>query len=794
MSWAVSQIGSAGLRAARLMLPGKQESALREVAREAIRSAVENAVAAEDRDVVRDGLLVEGPDSGEINPEGALELREAVLSKIIPPLTALAEQGYRVDPGHLADEIVVQIASGIRANAAHGGPLQSLANALRDKRLVSAAEATAAASEATVEQLQAIGRSLEAQAVPHGDIPAGDSPLGRATVPPRGASNLPARNPHFTGRTEVLAHLESLLGQGVVAVTAVQGLGGIGKTELALEYAWIHRERYAVTWWVHASNQVEMTADLVRLARALGLGTDANPEHTIDLLRAEMDTRSDWLLVFDNASDATAVRSFLPGGGGRVLVTSRLRNWTGVATVCPVEVMTLPEAIAYLRIGTGCDSPEAAELAGELGCLPLALAQAAGYITVRNCSVVRYLELYRSATQRILAEGPRPHGYPYTVATTWLLHFESLSDPAIDLLILASFLAPDAIPVGVLLYDTAATQSLPETLRAAVSDPIACEAILGELVSTSLLTRLDDHTIRIHRLVQEVTRSRLSKRQGAAWTQHVAELVLAALPAQPHIHENWDTMSLLAPHAQVVAIRVDPHQRAAPSALRLLVGLAAYLTEQEHFEAAKGALERALTLALFADPSRRAEADVRYSLGLVYRGMGDYKTSIEMIKQTLEIVERIAGRESPEAITPLLQIGISYNGDRNYAEAYRYFDRVADVFFSARFELPAEVAFDVLMTLGEGMRGAGEYEAALRNIEQGLALAKSLYGESSQAVAYARVYLSWVYYSQDDHTAADAQMSLAIEIIRRLHGANHPFTQRLVNRRAQWRAERQSGS
>lgn len=83
-------------------------------------------------------------------------------------------------------------------------------------------------------------------------------------------------------------------------------------------------------------------------------------------------------------------------------------------------------------------------MAAALGHLPLALAQAVGYITVHNCSAVRYLELYRAATQRILPEGPPPHGYPNTVATTWLLHFESLSSPAIELLRLASFLAPDA--------------------------------------------------------------------------------------------------------------------------------------------------------------------------------------------------------------------------------------------------------------------------------------------------------------------------------------------------------------
>ena len=261
---------------------------------------------------------------------------------------------------------------------------------------------------------------------------------------------------------------------------------------------------------------------MVELGRALGLDVDTQPERAITAVRVLLGTLEDWLLVFDNVSDVEVIRELLPAGNGHVLITSRVRHWTGVAVACLLEELPSDEASYYLRTSTGCDAPEIAEVACELGYLPLALAQAAGYVTVHGCSVGRYLELYRAAAQRILQQGPRPHGYPATVATTWLLHFESFSGPAIDVLRLIAFLAPDAIPLRLLL-DAAPADRLPEGLRRAVSDPLTREAAIGELVNASLLDRLDDDTVRIHVLVQEVTRAQLPKKEAAIWTSRVIE-------------------------------------------------------------------------------------------------------------------------------------------------------------------------------------------------------------------------------------------------------------------------------
>ena len=607
---------------------------------------------------------------------------------------------------------------------------------------------------------------------------------GISHVSARRVSNLPARNPHFVGRAEELEQLDRMLGQGSDAVVAVHGLGGIGKTELVLEYARIHLKRHAITWWIHASNQVELTTDLVRLSRQLGFDAGVNPENAIDSVRCELATRSDWLLIFDNADDPAVIRGFLPsGGGGNVLITSRLRNWTGVARTCPVEELTLQESAEYFRFSTGLDSLSVAELAEELGGLPLALAQAAGYIAVKNCSVARYLELYRLAAQEVLAEGPRPHGYPETVATTWLLHFRSLSGQAVDLLRLVAFLAPDTIPLRV-LFDTAPEDSLPGTLQDVVSDPLACETAIGELVSTCLLTRLDDQAFRVHRLVQEITRAALDKRDGAIWSRRAVDLVQAAFPAQPQLEESWSKASLLAPHARVAGMRINPHQKAAGAAARLLEAVALFLIEQEQWETAHETLEHALNLAPYADKTRLMEASVLQLLAKIDMGRHDYKAAIEKSTKSLNMMERIFGPEHPALIESLLQIAYSYQGNQ---QAYLHFDRVAEIVANTP-ELPPDVILSALMGLGEGMRTVGEYDTAQRNLQQALMLANGLFGENSHYAAQVHVFLAWVHHSRGDQETADGELSTAIAIINDLFGTEHPYTRRLVDRRAEWRA------
>ena len=241
---------------------------------------------------------------------------------------------------------------------------------------------------------------------------------------------------------------------------ALYGMGGVGKTQLALAYAQRYRGDYNLGWWVPAETELGMLTALAELGVALGLPAELPPAELAARVRNGLGERSGWLLIFDNAPDPAAVAEYLPGaGGGHVLVTSRDSAWQGIADQTPVDVLPPDEAIELLRRHSGdSDHQAGAELAEALGRLPLALAQAGAYasrllLIGYKDPLARYLSLFRRRQRELPAVG-RPLRYPRTVDATFTLALDQLRRtdlPAVSLLEVIAFLAPDKIPVRLLL-------------------------------------------------------------------------------------------------------------------------------------------------------------------------------------------------------------------------------------------------------------------------------------------------------------------------------------------------------
>ncbi|MEN3361443.1 MAG: hypothetical protein V7637_5425 [Mycobacteriales bacterium] len=370
--------------------------------------------------------------------------------------------------------------------------------------------------------------------------------------------NVPARNPNFTGRVELLDALRAQLTDNLTALLphTLHGLGGVGKTQVAVEYVWRFAGDYDLVWWVPAEQPALIRSSLASLASRLDIPLGEDVEKTLvavhDALRTHRPYRR-WLLVFDNADRPDDLDRFLSTPGGHVLITSRNRAWSGVAETVEVDVFSRDESVELVRRRLPAAlSDEADQLAESLGDLPLALEQAAAWMLATATPVPEYLRLLAEQVGPLLQESP-PANYPLPVAATWGLAFDQLSrqaPAAVQLLELCSFLGSE--PVSVRLLPMGRYASLPSPLDATVRDEIPLRRAVRE-ISRYGLAKVDAarNTIEIHRLVQAVLRDRLSEEQRAAYEHSVHELLAAANPGDPTDDPQiWPRHAELAPHVQ----------------------------------------------------------------------------------------------------------------------------------------------------------------------------------------------------------------------------------------------------
>ncbi|HEX2301289.1 MAG TPA: TIR domain-containing protein, partial [Pseudonocardiaceae bacterium] len=210
-----------------------------------------------------------------------------------------------------------------------------------------------AAAAARLRDRLAGGRPTRPPPFPRSDASPGGGVGGRpgfaGTLP--GVWQVPPRNPHFTGRDGMLTELRRRLhaGEDTLVVQALYGLGGVGKTQLAIEYARRFATDYQLVWWIDAEQPVLIPEQFARLAERLDLSLGSTVTDTVERLRAELRGRDRWLLILDNAERPRDVAAYQPGGAGHVLITSRNPGWGALGGRLEVDVLTRAETIALLR-------------------------------------------------------------------------------------------------------------------------------------------------------------------------------------------------------------------------------------------------------------------------------------------------------------------------------------------------------------------------------------------------------------------------------------------------------------
>ncbi len=429
------------------------------------------------------------------------------------------------------------------------------------------------------------------------------------------------------------------------------GLGGAGKTSVAVEYAHRHLAGLGVVWQFPAEEPATLAAAFSDLAAALGARDLLDAGDPVAAVHGALAAwPRAWLLVFDNATGLAAVQGLLPSAGnGRVLVTSKSVLWPP-GQVLDVPVLDVDTAAAFLvnRTGAAMEGEAARELAGELGGLPLALEQAAAYMQVTGRSISGYLELFRQRSLELLSCA-EVAGYGKQVTTTWALALDQISQAApraATLLRLLACCAPEAVPLGLLLNPRPenAEPFHPEVgplLEPLLADLLAVDDAVAVLCRYSLTSPPHDGAVSVHRLVQAVTVAQLPGEIAAAWRQAAADLIETALPSEPDQPANWPAYAALLPHARA-ALATDS------AGISLI---ARYLGNIGNYDAARDLYQQVLEAR---EHSRGAEepgtlfarGEVAYWTGKA----GDAAGARDQLAALLPVAERVLGPEHPDSL------------------------------------------------------------------------------------------------------------------------------------------------
>jgi tetratricopeptide (TPR) repeat protein len=479
--------------------------------------------------------------------------------------------------------------------------------------------------------------------------------------PPAPVFNLPfPRNPFFTGREDQLEAIHlALTSRGRAALS---GLGGIGKTQTALEYAYRHQSEYDHVFWVRAEQETELITGYVALAKALQIPghQQEDQQAVVALMKQWLATHDRWLLVLDNADDLRQLRPYLPTTSGHILLTTRAQTLGDLAQKVEVTRMATDEgALLLLRRATviaddadlaaasANDQALARTLTTEMDGLPLALDQAGAYIEEQVLSLDEYLDLFRAEKAELLQErGQLDPDHP-SVTVTFKLAFEKVaaaSATAAALVQACAFLAPDAIPEEIF---SEGGNAFGEPLNTLAESKLALTKAIAEAARFSLISRNPQaKTLTIHRLVQEVLRSAMDDNSQRQWAEQVVEAVTAVFPNAEF--ENWEQCDRLIAQAQATTGLITVYGFTSEIAALLLNRTGYYYRSQGRYEEAEPLYRDAL--AMYKRLLGEAHPDVAsslFNLGALRYNQGRYSEALALLLQAQPIYLAQLGPDHP---------------------------------------------------------------------------------------------------------------------------------------------------
>ncbi len=613
--------------------------------------------------------------------------------------------------------------------------------------------------------------------------------------------NIPAGNPFFTGRDDALdlmrdACLNGHVG-GVIRPQAIVGLGGIGKTQVAIHYAHAHRDAYQAGLWVNADSEQSMTTSFIALANVLNLPEKNEERHdlVIEAVKRWLRTHGDWLLIFDNADDPARIVSFLPESDmGQVLLTSRAPfvDTLGISVPIHLDVLRPDDALLFLthRVGrTEMDDDErqaGRDLAIELDGLPLALEQAGAYILANHTRFQDYLAGYRTHHIALLDKRhPKTGTYSKTVATTWMMNFhevERVSPASADVLRLCAFLSPDAIPICIIpSMGDGVSDALSDALASVTDDPLIAAEILEPLTRFSLIRITpQSQTFDIHRLVQAVVREAMDVDEKQRWKTYAITVLSRVFPHSVEFW-TWFRCEQLLEHVRVCDAYIISDGIQSRDAAHLLSLAGEYLRERARFSDAEPFLVRAL--ALWESEVGPAHPEVSMSLSklaVLFRAQGRYVEAEPLYLRAITILEDLLGADHPNVAIRVSNLAVLYQMQGRYADAEPLFLRAMAIREAALGPGHPDMAISV-NKLGVLYRDQGRYDEAEPLFIHALQVREAVLGMDHPDVTVTLNHLALLYRAQGRYSEARHMVERSLELRERVLGLDHPDVASCLN-------------
>ena len=510
--------------------------------------------------------------------------------------------------------------------------------------------------------------------------------------------NIPyRRNLLFTSREDILQQIHETFTK-VAELSSnlplvLSGLGGMGKTQIAIEYAYRYRGEHHDhdILWAKADSQEVVISELVSFAALLNLPgqREQDQQYALSAVKRWLEVHSNWLLILDNIEDIKMANEYLPDSPqGHILFTAQTRITGGIAKRLDIDKMSPEDGALFLlrradliTTKASLDSAsedtrtQAIEVVKMLDGLPLAIDQAGAYIEETGTSLLHYTELYASRRTDLLnTRGGLVSDHP-SVTATMSLSFEKVEQSnraSVELLRFLAYPHPDTIPHELIVRS--ASQSSP-LLQEVATNPLILDRAIGELLKYSLVRRNpDDATLSIHRLVQAVLKDGMDTATQNLWTERVVRSVNQAFPKVEFA--NWQTCQLYLPQAQICISYINSGNFTFPEAAQLLQKLGEYFHQRGQYTEAVPLIAQALTIRQKVLGSEHLDiAESLNELAELYREQGKYTEAEPLYQEALTIREHILGPEHPDVATSLNNLARPYHHQARYKEAEALYQR-----------------------------------------------------------------------------------------------------------------------